>query len=274
LLHRATPRGLYPAAPHAGLPVDDLSDDDVQRLNRLLPWRCFTVDARGRAIGGVAWRGKRDQPQPIPDPRIERFDARFGLAGKHVLEVGCFEGAHTIALCRLAAQVTAVDARVENVAKTLVRCALYDAYPRVFTLDLESSPDEEVLRADLCHHVGVLYHLSDPVTHLRRLGRWVSEGLMLDTHYATPEGATDVYKVDGRSYRHRRYGEHGRRDAFSGMRSYARWLLLDDIVSLLSDAGFHRVEVAEQRDERNGPRVLLFAERPGSTEQSPTPLPN
>jgi tRNA (mo5U34)-methyltransferase len=219
------------------------------------------VDSRGRRFGGVAGEGKRDKPQSIPDRRVLLLDRKFSLSDKHVLEVGCFEGVHTIALCRLAAQVTAVDARIENVAKTLVRCALYDAYPRVFTLDVESSPDEEVLRADLCHHVGVLYHLSDPVTHLRRLGRWVSGGLMLDTHHATPEGATDVYKVDGRSYRHRRYGEHGRRDAFSGMRSHARWLLLDDIVALLEEAGFGDVEVVERRDERNGPRVLLFAER-------------
>ena len=41
----------------------------TSKLNRLLPWRCFTVDGHGRALGRTAWRGKREQPQAIPDSR-------------------------------------------------------------------------------------------------------------------------------------------------------------------------------------------------------------
>jgi hypothetical protein len=241
--------------------VDKLADADVDRLNRLLPWRCFTLDGHGRAIGGVAWRGKRADPQLIPDPRIERFHERFNLAGQHVLEIGCFEGVHTIALCRLASSVTAVDARIENVAKTVVRAALYDERPRVFVFDVESSNRTDLVQADLCHHVGVLYHLTDPVRHLLQLGEWISRGVMLDTHYAQPESASHEYTVDGRSYRYRRYAEHGRKDVFSGMQPDSKWLLLDDIVTTLRDAGFDSVEIVETREERNGPRALLFAER-------------
>ncbi len=116
----------YPAARAPARFVDRLSDADVRRLNELLPWRCFTVDSHGRPFGDVARRGKRTTPQLIPDPRIERFHDRFDLSDKRVLEIGCFEGVHTIALCRLAEQVTAVDARIENVVKTVVRCALFD----------------------------------------------------------------------------------------------------------------------------------------------------
>jgi 2-polyprenyl-3-methyl-5-hydroxy-6-metoxy-1,4-benzoquinol methylase len=243
--------------------VDSLADADVERLNELLPWRCFTVDSRGRPFGGVAWRGKRTTPQRIPDPRVERFHERFDLSDKHVLEVGCFEGVHTIALCRLAARVTAVDARVENVVKTVVRCAFYDERPRVFAYDVEdAAADDELLRADVCHHVGVLYHLVDPVSHLERLGRWISRGLMLDTHYAREDEVTDEYEVDGERFRFRRYEERGREDVFSGMRRHSKWLLLKDIERVLSGVGFENVDVAERRDERNGPRVLLFAERP------------
>jgi 2-polyprenyl-3-methyl-5-hydroxy-6-metoxy-1,4-benzoquinol methylase len=242
--------------------VDELADADLDRLNELLPWRCFTVDSHGRPFGGVAWRGKRVSPQVIPDPRIERFHERFDLSDKHVLELGCFEGVHTIALCRLAARVTAVDARVENVVKTVVRCAFFDERPRVFPYDVEGeSDDDELLRADLCHHVGVLYHLADPVAHLRRLGTWISEGVMLDTHYARANDATDSYSVDAERYRFRRYEESGREDVFSGMRPHSKWLLLDDIVGVLRSAGFDTVEVVETREERNGPRVLLFASR-------------
>jgi 2-polyprenyl-3-methyl-5-hydroxy-6-metoxy-1,4-benzoquinol methylase len=251
----------YAEARALGRFVDRLSDADLTRLNELLPWRCFTVDSHGRPFGGVAWRGKRAAPQLVPDPRIERFHERFDLSDKHVLEIGCFEGVHTIALCRLAERVTAVDARVENVVKTVVRCAFFDERPRVFPYDVESAEDDEFMRADVCHHVGVLYHLTDPVSHLRRLGTWISHGLMLDTHYARVEEATEEYEAGGEHFRFRRYEERGREDAFSGMQPHSKWLLLDDITRVLRGAGFDAVEIAETRQERNGPRVLLFAER-------------
>ena len=76
---------------------------------------------------------------------------------------------------------------------------------------------------------------------------------------ATPTASTR--SAAGRT-RSRRYAEGGRADPFSGMHDHAKWLT----------ARRHRrgaarlrasttVDVAEQRDERNGPRVLLFAER-------------
>jgi hypothetical protein len=244
--------------------IDRLSDDDLRTLNGLLPWQAFTLDGDGRPFGGTAWRGKRTDPQSVPDPRVERFNERFGLAGSHVLEVGCFEGVHTLALSRLADRVTAIDSRIENVVKTIVRCALYDEHPRVFVYDLERTDDllEPMLRADVCHHIGVLYHLTDPVTHLRRLGSWIGRGLMLDTHIASPSDDLETFESDGRPYRYRRFQEAGREDPFSGMHAHSKWLLLDDLVeSLRSLAGFDRVDVAEQREERNGPRVLIFAER-------------
>jgi tRNA (mo5U34)-methyltransferase len=84
---------------------------------------------------------------------------------------------------------------------------------------------------------------------------------MLDTHYALPESATNDYSVDGETYRYRLYPEHGRKDVFSGVRPDSKWLLLDDIVAILRHSGFDSVEIVETRVERNGPRVLLFADR-------------
>jgi 2-polyprenyl-3-methyl-5-hydroxy-6-metoxy-1,4-benzoquinol methylase len=260
-LGRPAPRSTYTEARTRARFADRLSGDELERLNKLLPWRCFTVDSHGRPLGGVASPTKRSTPQLIPDPRIEQFHGRFDLSDKHVLEVGCFEGVHTIALCGLAERVTAIDGRVENVAKTVVRCAMFDQRPRVFTCDIEEQDDEDLLRADLCHHVGVLYHLSDPVTHLRRLGGFIARGLMLDTHYASAKGATEEYTVDGERFRFRRYEELGREDVFSGLRRQSKWLQLDDISAVLRGVGFDRVEIVETRVERNGPRVLLFAER-------------
>jgi SAM-dependent methyltransferase len=242
--------------------VDPLSDDDLSRLNELLPWKAFTVDRHGRRFGAVAWQGKRDKPEPVPDRRALLLDERFGLADKHVLEFGCFEGIHTVGLMRFAARVTAVDARIENVAKTILRTALYGYHPRVFLHDVDRVPaDYDQLQADVLHHVGVLYHLRDPVRHLLEIGRYVRLGVMLDTHYALEEEAQLVYEANGREYRYKRFQEQGRADVFSGLGPSSRWLSLGVITSLLQETGFANVEVIEKRQERNGPRVLLIARR-------------
>jgi hypothetical protein len=242
--------------------VDSLSDDELQVLNRLLPWNAFTVDGHGRRFGNAAWRGKRDQPQEVPDRRVLLLNERFGLADKHVLEVGCFEGVHTVALAGLARRVTAVDGRIENVVKTIVRTALYGQHPTVFRYDVESSwGNQDSLRADILHHVGVLYHLKDPVRHLLEIGQYIGQGVMLDTHYALPEEVQLSYAVNDRAYQYKLFQERGRKDVFSGLHDHSKWLPLELIVELLRKTGFSQVEVAETRRERYGPRVLLFARR-------------
>lgn len=238
-----------------------LEEDDLLAFNRLLPWQAFTVDSRGRRLGASAWSGKRDEPQLIPDRRVLMMDERFGLMGRSVLEAGCFEGVHTIALCRAGADVIAVDARPANLVKTLTRCALYDVWPRVLPCDLDGPSLPKFIEADLAHHVGVLYHLRHPVEHLLALGSRIRDGMMIDTHVAVPEQATEKVTIAGQRFRVHRYREHGLGDAFSGVHAEATWLLVEDLVSVLQETGFGRVEVAETREERNGHRVLVFAER-------------
>lgn len=244
--------------------IDPLSDHELAALNRLLPWNAFTVDRHGRRFGGVAWAGKRDRPEEVPDRRVLLLHQRFGLGDKHVLEIGCFEGIHTVALSMFAARVTAVDARIENVVKTIVRSALYGYHPIVFEHDVEqASAGHHRLQADILHHVGVLYHLRDPVRHLLEIGRYIGVGVMLDTHYTPLEEADRTYQVNGREFPYKLFRERGRRDVFSGLHAHSKWLPLEIIQSLLEESGFPEVEVVETRRERNGPRALLFARRPG-----------
>lgn len=268
---RAAARARFRAAfPRAGFEqgrvaaplIDRLTDGELDRLNALLDWNCFTADVHGRRFGCPAKEGKRESPQPIPDPRIVQFDERFGLAGKRVLEIGCFEGIHTIALCQRAASVVAIDARVENVVKTIVRCALFGVHPTVFPWDVESSaPPPPELSADLAHHVGVLYHLRDPVAHLVALGKLVRDGLMLDTSIAAPEQATERYEAAGQSFAYRHFREDQPDNPFAGTLDHARWLPLEELKRALELAGFPRIEVDHVRQERNGLRTLLFARR-------------
>jgi tRNA (mo5U34)-methyltransferase len=242
--------------------VDTLSDEDLSRLNELLDWQCFTADSQGRRFGSAAWKGKRTEPQVIPDRRIVLLNDHFDLSDKHVLEIGCFEGVHTIGLAKYARQVTAVDSRIENVVRTIVRCSFFGFAPRVFKCDVEGETlPIKWLSSDILHHVGVLYHLKDPVRHLLRIGQYVRLGLMLDTHYCRDEQADQTYEVEQRTYRYREYTEHGLTDPFSGMHQHAKWLRQDDIITVLRQSGFQQVDVIETREERNGPRLLLIAKR-------------
>jgi SAM-dependent methyltransferase len=241
--------------------VDSLSDEDLRQLNDLLPWKCFVADVHGRRFGNAARPGKRCEPQVIPDRRIILLNERFDLSDKHVLEVGCFEGVHTTGLAKYARKVTGVDSRIENVVKTMVRCAFFGFRPTVLKCDVEARPlDYGRLASDIVHHVGVLYHLRDPVSHLLDLGNFARLGLMLDTHYAEEQEATEVYESAHRQFRFKRYPED-RADHFSGMYDHAKWLLLEDIVALLKEAGYGQVEIVERRAEPNGARALLFARK-------------
>jgi len=239
-----------------------LDDQDLIDLNNILDWNCFIADNKGRRFGMAAWGSKRISAQAIPDPRIEKMHKRFVLTNQRVLEVGCFEGVHTLGLLKYTSKVIATDARIDHVIKTVVRCAMFGLNPTVFKFDVESrDADKSLLQADFLHHVGVLYHLRDPVAHLLELGQYISKGIMLDTHYCLPEEVNASYEVNSKTYSYKRYLEYGKKEAFSGMYDHSKWLLLDDIVSCLVKAGFCNVEIVEKRDERNGPRVLLFAER-------------
>lgn len=242
--------------------VDHLTDDDLRLLNGLLPWRCFTLDAHGREFGVRASNTKRNVPQTIPDRRIVELDRRFPLAGRSVLEVGCFEGVHTIALAQRAREVIAIDSRIENVVKTVVRTWSFGLHATCFKCDVERAADFALVpEVDVTHHVGVLYHLTDPVGHLAKLLPRTRHFLMLDTHVAGEGEAKATYTVGGRSYPYRHFTEGGRADAFSGMSDHAKWLPLDVLVGVIREAGFTDVDVAELRAERNGPRTLIFARR-------------
>lgn len=242
--------------------VESLSDEDLALLNAMLPWACFVVDSRGRRFGKPTSLTKRNIPQVVPDRRIVALNERIPLKDLTVLEIGCFEGVHTAGLAQFAKHVKACDSRIENVVKTIVRCGMFQILPSVFVWDVEQQqPPGQDIGCDLLHHVGVLYHLHDPVAHLKAMLPKVSRAVMLDTHYAKPEHTNAGYVVDGKRYRYKHFREGGRAEPFSGMYEAAKWLLLEDVIGLLKEAGFSKVDVLEDRDERNGPRILILAER-------------
>jgi tRNA (mo5U34)-methyltransferase len=139
---------------------------------------------------------------------------------------------------------------------------MFGAHPTVFKCDIEKwDAPMDWMKADACHHFGVLYHLKDPVDHLIKLSPLVKDALLLDTHIAVPGDELREYQSSGKTYRYRFYGEGGKKDVFAGMYDHAKWLLLDDLKGVLMDAGFRKIDLLEERRERNGPRILLLAQK-------------
>ena len=70
---------------------------------------------------------------------------------------------------------------------------------------------------------------------------------------------TDV--TNNFEYRYFNFKESGRDAPFAGLGDHAKWIALEDLVMLLKISGFSFVDVAEHREERNGPRILIYASR-------------
>jgi hypothetical protein len=244
-------------ATDSNITLNKLSNAELIRVNEMLPWQVFTTDSGGRRLGNYAWKGKRQDPQSLSDPRIGEL--LCGLEGKRVLEVGCLEGVHTIGLCLKGVDVTAVDGRIENVIKTQVRASLYGCLPKVALADLDEQLPKCLGNFSACFHVGVLYHLSKPVEHLIYLLPRVSESILLDTHIA--DDSSEVYPYPGfEEYKFSEYQEFGRKDIFSGLKERSRWLTLNSIRSLLAASNFE-IQTEAVRQERHGPRVKIKASR-------------
>lgn len=227
-------------------PLDRLSNGDLAAINAKYDWLTGTKDRVGRVLGS------RDKVFHIPDGKVRIADEKIGLAGKSVVEFGCLEGAQTVSLCGLAANVVAIDGRLPNLEKTEARCALYGHSPTLVMMDLEDHAPEP---ADVYFHSGVLYHLANPVDHLLRICP-NTKAMLLDTHHVKAPKAKYQAK-DGKEYACGLYPElvgHPK----SGLSKTARWLELDDIVAILGQF-FGSVEVIRSEQERYGLRATIVA---------------
>lgn len=237
------------------LNLDQQALDDA---NKLFDWRAVAPLPDGRLLGKPS-KGKRDALQKIPDNRILLLNKIVPLAGKSVLEVGCFEGLHTLGLRHFTDNVTAIDVRPANVFKTLARLSMHGADAKVFVADCETM-DASFGTFDVCFHIGVLYHLVDPVRHLQKVASLAST-LYLDTHVAPPNRRLEKEQIDGEEYSYITVTEGGWADPFSGKHKTSKHLALESLRRAITKAGYGKQKLLQYRDERNGPRVLIVASR-------------
>lgn len=236
-----------------------LTDEQLRDLQEAVTWESGMPLPDGRILG-VA--GKRGGFTAARDLRVQLVVDRLDPDTKAILEFGCHEGNHTVQLAQVAREVVALEVRPKNVVAALVRLWAHDVRNARVVLKDVREVDEHFGAFDILFHVGVLYHLDDPVEHIFRIAR-IAPALVLDTHYA--DGAAETERSDlereGKVYCAWLRGEGGWQSSFSGVEPASRWLSQDSLMDLLADAGFHEINVVSDRIERNGPRLTLLAQQ-------------
>lgn len=133
----------------------------------------------------------------VKSPKFEMFDsagafainrarqdhlASLGLelAGRSVLEVGAGVGWHTGFFERLGCSVLSTDARLENVAETLLRFPYRDGHVQVADLSVQGS-HASFGNFDIVYCYGTLYHLNDPALCLADLASRCCGLFLLET---------------------------------------------------------------------------------------------
>lgn len=189
------------------------------------------------------------------------------VSGWKILEIGPYNGRNTLPLARACRDVLAVEPRPENVLATqqaLSGAGVRNA--RVIAGDARAIDEAEWGRHDLVFHAGVLYHLTDPVTHLLHVPK-LAPRLWLDTHVG-PRGKPERIKwacsrlpLTG----YRRPERHQER--LAGLEPWSMWLDLQSLVMVLKAAGYLQIYTVRNERERNGRRVSLYATQTPTDDQ-------
>ena len=210
--------------------------------------------------------------RPVDDIRTQLVvDACGGsLDGRAVVDLGCLEGGFTLAFAQGgAASALGIEARELSVQRCeLAKSLLGVENARFVVADIK----DELVRHDpfdVVFATGILYHVADPAGFLRTMRSACGHVALVDTHIARIDEATHdcspiVSKdVHGSTYRGRMFPEYPADvsdDAKEAMAwaaysdADAFWPLEDDLVQMMHDAGFARVEKIDVAGDGNLPR--------------------
>jgi tRNA (mo5U34)-methyltransferase len=121
--------------------------------------------------------------------RVTRTLFTMPLAGKSVLDIGCWDGAYSLAAARLgASRVLATDHFAwsdrcwgDRRAFELMRTHLAPSI-EVMDIDLPDLSVDRIGTFDIVLFLGVFYHLRHPLETLERVAALAGECLVLETH--------------------------------------------------------------------------------------------
>lgn len=209
---------------------------------------------------------------PFIDTRTEMVIEACGgsLAGRTVVDLGCLEGGFSLALAeRGAAHVVGIEARAISVERCeLARKLRGTEHVEFVVADIK---DELAAREpfDIVFAAGILYHVGDPAEMLRIMRSSCRQFALIDTHVADPDaashGCSDIAELRSgdQVYRGRWFPEYDVDAQASDREGYlwaawsdsaAFWPIEDDLVRMMTDAGFAAVEKVDMTVGDRGER--------------------
>ena len=145
---------------------------------------------------------------------------------------------HTLQLVRAEASVKSFDIRSVNVLRTYARGLAFG-----YQFDVQLG-DAETMHKDfqgdwaVIFHCGILYHLKDPITHLKNISN-MAKYLMLDTHVGRPD---ETILAGNKRYQGHYHDEHGWNDPLSGKGPISFMLTEESILRLAEDMDLKLIE--------------------------------
>jgi hypothetical protein len=215
------------------------------------------------------------------DQRIDFLLKRFPLAGKRVLELGSFEGAHSYRFHHAGAKVLGIEAHSEHFLKSLlIKNALELDNTQFLLGDFESWMDQTSATFDIVSACGVLYHMTNPARIIELASRIAPAIFIWTVLYDENQVPASVKKRIGGTtqiengdltytgWRHfydeeaaQRLNERG---AFSGgLDKYSIWLERAELTRILQHYGYKisAERVNPSPNPRHGANILLVAKK-------------
>jgi hypothetical protein len=200
------------------------------------------------------------------DQRIKYIAYFLDLRGLRTLEIGPFEGHHSVLLEKMGVRENvAIESRDDNLRKCGRIKEKYGLGRTTFlqhNLERLCSGQEKPQfngPFDLVFCLGVLYHVPEPAKALAWF-RSQANTLFLGTHYPEPQEPSDAtYTHNGKSYRVKEWRE-GLMDPLSGMSPVSLWPYEADLIAMIKDAGYSRISVLGKDLQNAMPHITILAE--------------
>jgi 2-polyprenyl-3-methyl-5-hydroxy-6-metoxy-1,4-benzoquinol methylase len=211
------------------------------------PWTTrFLID--GKEYGGSY--------EAYKDARLKEFRQNFPDC-KHVLELGCLEGGHSVELAKNY-KVTAIDGRNDNLGRAQFIRKVFEISEdqlRFRFQDLDTETDlNEYKDCDVVFCVGVLYHLKEPWKLIEKMSK-VSKNLFLWTHYSN----TSDYAVG--KYLLKRINEGAHDISTAALVPEVLWFTRNSLFECLRDNGYSEPKVILDNDSQAQPSITLCCRR-------------
>jgi hypothetical protein len=237
--------------------MQKLTERELLDFQTSYPWFTGTRLPDGRILG------KHDRIKESTDPIFKIVKENLDLSSdKTMIEFGCAEGTLSVYLAPLVKKLTTVEVRPRNISALLTRLFVHDIHNVEAQLKDVSIIDDSWGKYDILFHAGVLYHLSNPVTHIYSLQGMAAQ-LLLDTHYASDKlnFPKIIITHNSKNYEAFSFKEQGWSDPYSGIDPTSCWLKKEMIIQLLTEIGYKQIEVKRDYEVFGMPRFTVVAKK-------------